>query len=100
MQLAGKGVLFEDIRNTNPFLYRSCKDILNMDVEIVDQDVFNFTFLCEVESLGSRREIKLCPKEKDIIAEITSIAYQVAYFSKGFSDVITRSSLGASYYIY
>uniref|UniRef100_M1B180 HECT-type E3 ubiquitin transferase n=1 Tax=Solanum tuberosum TaxID=4113 RepID=M1B180_SOLTU len=109
LQLAGNGVLLEDIRDTDPFMYRSCKEILQKDAKIVDQDVLALTFVCEVESLGVRREIELCPNGKDIVVDsknretyvhlliqyryITSIAEQVAYFSKGFSDVITKSRL-------
>ncbi|KAH0745041.1 hypothetical protein KY285_006698 [Solanum tuberosum] len=105
LQLAGNGVLLEDIRDTDPFLYRSCKEILQMDAKIVDQDVLALTFVCEVESLGVKREIELCPNGKDIVVDsknresyvhlliqhryVTSIAEQVAYFSKGFSDVTT-----------
>ncbi|KAG5632009.1 hypothetical protein H5410_003726 [Solanum commersonii] len=68
MQFAAKGVLLEDIRDADPLFYQICKEILNMDAEIMDQDVLNLKF--------------------------------VEYFSKGISDVMTRSSLGASYYIY
>ncbi|KAH0765124.1 hypothetical protein KY285_000995 [Solanum tuberosum] len=77
MQLAGKGVLLEEIRDADPFLYHSCKEILNMDAEIVDQDALNLTFVCEVESLGSRKEIKLCPNGKDIIVESKNMTYYV-----------------------
>ncbi|WMV53025.1 hypothetical protein MTR67_046410 [Solanum verrucosum] len=94
LQLAGNGVLLEDIRDTDPFLYRSCKEILQMDAKIVDQDVLALTFVCEVESLGVRREIELCRNGKDIVVDsknretyvhlliqhhyVTSIAEQVA----------------------
>ncbi|KAG5631621.1 hypothetical protein H5410_003338 [Solanum commersonii] len=95
LQLPLKGVLLEDISDADMFLYRSCKEILNMDVELVDQDVLGLTFVCEVESLCSRRQIELRPNGKDIIVDsknmeyyvnlliqhryITSIIYQVAY---------------------
>ncbi|XP_015166353.1 E3 ubiquitin-protein ligase UPL5-like [Solanum tuberosum] len=108
LQLAGNGVLLEDIRDTDPFMYRSCKEILQKDAKIVDQDVLALTFVCEVESLGVRREIELCPNGKDIVVDsknretyvhlliqyryITSIAEQVAYFSKGFSDIVETMS--------
>jgi len=109
LQLAGNGVLLEDIRDADPFLYRGCKEILNMDAETVDQDVLGLTFVCEVESLGLRGEIELCPNGKDTVVDIknretyvnlliqhhyvTSIADHVTYFLEGFSDVITISRL-------
>ncbi|WMV33390.1 hypothetical protein MTR67_026775 [Solanum verrucosum] len=109
LQLAGKGVLLEDIRDADPFLYCGCKEILNMDAKTVDQDVLGLTFVCEVESLGLRREIELCPNGKDTVVDsknmetyvnlliqhhyVTSIADQVTYFLDGFSDVITMSRL-------
>ncbi|WMV09554.1 hypothetical protein MTR67_002939, partial [Solanum verrucosum] len=77
LQLAGKGVLLKDIRDADPFLYCSCKKILNMDSKIVDQDVLSLTFVCEVELLGSRREIELCPNGKDIILDSMIMEYYV-----------------------
>ncbi|KAG5631618.1 hypothetical protein H5410_003335 [Solanum commersonii] len=45
LQLNGKGVLLEDIRDADPFLYHSCNKIMNMDAKIVDQDVLDLTFI-------------------------------------------------------
>ncbi|WMV45944.1 hypothetical protein MTR67_039329 [Solanum verrucosum] len=59
----------EEIWDTDPFLNRSYKEIMNMDAEIVDKNVLGLTFLFEVESLGSRREMELCPDGKDIIVD-------------------------------
>ncbi|KAK6786350.1 hypothetical protein RDI58_014875 [Solanum bulbocastanum] len=67
LQLAGNGVLLEDIRDADPFLYHGYKEILNIDVDTVDQDMLGLTFFCEVESLGLRREIELCPNGKDSV---------------------------------
>ncbi|KAG5599437.1 hypothetical protein H5410_030807 [Solanum commersonii] len=64
LQLDGNGVLLEDIRDADPFLYRGYKEILNMDAETLDQDVLGLAFVCEVESLGLRREIELFPMGK------------------------------------
>ncbi|WMV09278.1 hypothetical protein MTR67_002663 [Solanum verrucosum] len=66
----------------------------------MDQDVLGLTFVFEVESLGSKREIDLCPNGKNIIVDsknmeyyvnlfiqhcyVTSIVKQVAYLSKIF----------------
>ncbi|WMV09549.1 hypothetical protein MTR67_002934 [Solanum verrucosum] len=59
------------------FLYRSCKEILNMDIELVDQDVLGLTFVCEVESLCSRRQIELRPNGKDIVVDSKNMEYYV-----------------------
>ncbi|KAG5632335.1 hypothetical protein H5410_004052 [Solanum commersonii] len=96
-QLAEKAVLLEDRRDAYPFFYHSWIEILNMDAEIVDQDGLGLTFVCEGESLGSRREIEFFPNGKAIVVDsknmeyyvnlliqhryVTSIAEQVAYFS-------------------
>ncbi|KAG5599432.1 hypothetical protein H5410_030802 [Solanum commersonii] len=109
LQLAGKGVLLEDIRDADPFLYHGCKEVLNMDAKTKDQDVLGLTFVCEVESLGLRREIELCRNGKDTVVDnknmetyvnlliqhhyVTSIVDHVTYFLEGFSDVITMSRL-------
>ncbi|KAH0716053.1 hypothetical protein KY290_006859 [Solanum tuberosum] len=116
-QTTGPGVLREwfllacqEIFNPNNALFIACPDDnRSFFPNQVDQDVLALTFVCEVESLGVRREIELCPNGKDIVVDsknwetyvhlliqhhyVTSIAEQVAYFSKGFSDVITRSRL-------
>ncbi|KAH0781598.1 hypothetical protein KY290_001196 [Solanum tuberosum] len=84
LKLVGQGVLLEDIKDKDLFLYRSCNEILNMDAEIEDQHVLGLTFVCEIESLGSRRQIELCPNGKDIVVD-------------RFSDVWSR--FGAFYYI-
>uniref|UniRef100_M1DWN4 HECT-type E3 ubiquitin transferase n=1 Tax=Solanum tuberosum TaxID=4113 RepID=M1DWN4_SOLTU len=77
LAIGKKGVLFEDIRDADPFLYRSCKEILNMDAEIVDQDVLGLAFVCEVKSLGSRREMELCRNGKDIAVDSKNMEYYV-----------------------
>jgi len=48
-----------------------------MDAEIVDQDVLGLTFFCEVESLGSRREMELCPNGKYIVVDSKNREYYV-----------------------
>ncbi|KAF3646233.1 putative 60S ribosomal protein L6-like [Capsicum annuum] len=109
LQLAGKNISLEDVRDTDPYLYNSCKLILDMDPEMVDQDNLGLRFFCEVDqSLGSRKGIELCPNGKDTVVDsknretyvnlliehhfVTSIAEQVASFVKGFDDITTTSS--------
>ncbi|KAM3283465.1 E3 ubiquitin-protein ligase UPL5-like [Capsicum chacoense] len=107
LQLSGKGVSLQDIRDADPILYNSYKQILDMDPEMVDQDVLGLTFVTELEVLGSRKEIELCPNGKDTVMDsknrevyvsllikhrfVTSIAEQVEYFAKGFEDLISPS---------
>ncbi|KAF3676788.1 E3 ubiquitin-protein ligase UPL5 [Capsicum annuum] len=107
LQLSGKGVSLQDIRDSDPILYNSYKQILDMDPEMVDQDVLGLTFVTELEVLGSRKEIELCPNGKDTVVDsknrevyvsllikhrfVTSIAEQVEYFAKGFEDLIAPS---------
>ncbi|KAG5572281.1 hypothetical protein H5410_062047 [Solanum commersonii] len=39
LQLAGDGISLKDIRDANPTLYSSCKKIIKMNLETVDQDI-------------------------------------------------------------
>ncbi|KAF3647338.1 putative 60S ribosomal protein L6-like [Capsicum annuum] len=109
LQLAGEEISLEDIRDADPILYNSCKQILDMDPETVDQDTLSLTFVCdEVEELGSNNVVELCPNGKDTVVTsknrkeyvnlliqyrlVTSIAQQTAHFSKGFADITTLST--------
>lgn len=67
LQLAGKHISLEDIRDTDPCVYSSCKQILEMDSDYVDSDALGLTFVREVEELGSRRVVELCPGGKSIV---------------------------------
>ncbi|KAG5573589.1 hypothetical protein H5410_063355 [Solanum commersonii] len=107
LQLAGEDISLEDIRDADPTLYSSCKQILEMDPETVDQDILSLTFAYDVEELGPRTTIELCPNGKDIVVNsknrkqyvnlliqhrfVISIASQIAHFSQGFSDITTSS---------
>ncbi|KAK4726844.1 hypothetical protein R3W88_031761 [Solanum pinnatisectum] len=102
-------VVFDrDIRDADPTLYHSCKQILEMDLEMVDQDILMIlTFAYDVEELGSRTTIEPFPNGKDIVVNnknrkeyvnlliqhrfVTSIASHIAHFSQGFSDITTSS---------
>ncbi|KAM3289447.1 hypothetical protein P3S67_017735 [Capsicum chacoense] len=102
-------ISLEDIRDADPILYNSCKQILDMDPETVDQDTLSLTFVCDdVEELGSNNVVELCPNGKDTVVNsknrkkyvnllvqyrlVTSIAQQTAHFSKGFADITTLST--------
>ncbi|XP_025883649.1 E3 ubiquitin-protein ligase UPL5-like [Solanum lycopersicum] len=107
LQLAGKDITLEDVRDADPPFYKSCKEILEMDPEMLDGDNLGLRFICDVESLGSKKEIELCPNGKDTIVDsknrdeyinlliehyfVTSVADQVACFANGFADVTITS---------
>ncbi|CAI9086881.1 OLC1v1020804C2 [Oldenlandia corymbosa var. corymbosa] len=110
LQLAGEAISLEDVQDADPYLYSSCKQILEMDSAIIDHDVLGLTFIREVEELGSRKIVELCHDGQNIAVNsknrkkyvklliehrfVTSIAEQVAKFAEGFSDVCdnTRTS--------
>lgn len=114
LQLAGKEISLEDIRDADPFLYNSCKQILEMDPEIVDQDALGLTFVREAEELESRMIVELCPNGRSTIVNsknrkqyvdllirhcfVTSIAEQVAHFAQGFTDIVGSLELQKSFF--
>ncbi|OMO76937.1 Ubiquitin-protein ligase 7 [Corchorus capsularis] len=109
LQLAGMHITLEDIREADPCLYSSCKKILEMDAEFIDSDALGLTFVREVEELGSRKVVELCPGGKGIVVNsknrqqyvnlliedrfVTSISEQVKYFGQGFSHILSNSRL-------
>ncbi|PPS11552.1 hypothetical protein GOBAR_AA09071 [Gossypium barbadense] len=108
-QLAGMHISLEDIRETDPCLYSSCKKILEMDAEFIDSDALGLTFVREVEELGSRRLVELVAGGKNIAVNsknrqeyvnllirdrfVTSISEQVDHFSQGFGHILSNSRL-------
>ncbi|KAK7359866.1 hypothetical protein VNO77_01831 [Canavalia gladiata] len=104
-QLAGNYVTLEDIRNADPYLYRSCEQILEMDADFIDSDALGLTFVREVEELGHRNVVELCPGGKNLVVNsknrekfvdlliqnrfVKSISEQVSYFAKGFADILS-----------
>ncbi|WMV41906.1 hypothetical protein MTR67_035291 [Solanum verrucosum] len=57
-----KDISFKDIRDAVPPLYRSWKEIQEMDPDIVDDDKLGLRFFWDLESTGSMKAIKLCFK--------------------------------------
>lgn len=106
-QLAGTLPSLEDIRDADPFLYSSCKQILEMDPDFIDSDALGLTFVREVEELGSRKTVELRTGGKNIVVTsknreeyvnllikhrfVISIAEQVKHFAKGFGDILSSS---------
>uniref|UniRef100_A0A1D1Z172 HECT-type E3 ubiquitin transferase n=1 Tax=Anthurium amnicola TaxID=1678845 RepID=A0A1D1Z172_9ARAE len=107
LQLAGRLVSLDDIQDADPYLFNSCKKILEMDSDLLDSDDLGLTFVREIEELGSRRVVELCPGGKDITVNsrnrqkyidlliqhcfVTCISEQVARFSQGFNDILSNS---------
>ncbi|WMV41058.1 hypothetical protein MTR67_034443, partial [Solanum verrucosum] len=50
-------------------LYRSCKEILESDPYVVDEDNLSLWFFCDIELMGYMKGIELYPKGKDIIVD-------------------------------
>ncbi|WMV57886.1 hypothetical protein MTR67_051271 [Solanum verrucosum] len=50
LQLAGDGISLKDIRDADPTLYSSCKQIIEMNLETVDQDILSLTFAYMLKS--------------------------------------------------
>ncbi|KAH8506918.1 hypothetical protein H0E87_013652 [Populus deltoides] len=106
LQLAGMHISLEDIRDADPRLYSSCKQILQMDPEFIDSDALGLTFVREVEELGSIKVVELCPGGKGIVVNsknrekyvnlliqhcfVTSISDPVSRFARGFSDILSN----------
>ncbi|TQD86710.1 hypothetical protein C1H46_027733 [Malus baccata] len=114
-QLAGDTYLsLEDIRDADPFLYNSCKQILEMDAKVIDSDALVLTFVREVEELGFRKTVELCPAGESIVVNsknrgeyvnlliqhrfVTSISEQVSHFAQGFADILCGSRLQSIFF--
>ncbi|PKI69199.1 hypothetical protein CRG98_010404 [Punica granatum] len=107
LQLAGFQVSLEDIKEADPCLYSSCKQILEMDPEFIDADALGLTFVREVEELGLKKVIELLPGGANLVVNsknrsdyvnllvkhqfVTSISEQVAHFAQGFADIFSSS---------
>lgn len=114
LQLAGHTITLEDIRDADPYLYSSCKQILEMDPEAIDQDALGLTFIHEIEELGTRKVVELCPGGKSIAVNsknrrqyvdsliqqrfVIAIAEQVTHFAQGFADILSCRRLQRSFF--
>ncbi|KAF5804069.1 putative HECT domain, Ubiquitin-like domain, Ubiquitin-like domain superfamily [Helianthus annuus] len=109
LQLGGVDVCLEDIKDADPYLYSSCKQILDMDARAVDEDALGLTFVWEAEELGSMKLLELVPDGKlisvnsrnrkeyvDLLVKhrfVTSVAQQVTEFARGFTDIVTSEEI-------
>ena len=114
LQLAGRHVSVEDIQDADPCLYNSCKQILDMDCEFVDSEALGLAFISEVEELGSRRVVELCPGGREIVVNsqnrkdyvnlivqhrfVQSISEHVSSFAQGFADILHYGKLRESFF--
>ncbi|KAL1560022.1 HECT-type E3 ubiquitin transferase [Salvia divinorum] len=114
LQLAGHTITLEDIKDADPYLYSSCKQILEMDSEAIDQDALGLTFVHEVEELGTRKTVDLCADGRSISVNsenrrqyvdsliqhrfVIAIADQVKHFSQGFDEIMTPRSSQKSFF--
>jgi E3 ubiquitin-protein ligase NEDD4 len=99
-------ISLEDIRDADPCLYNSCKQILQRDPEFIDSNALGLTFVREVEELGSIKVVELCPGGKGIVVNsknrekyvnlliqhrfVTSISDPVSRFARGFADILSN----------
>ncbi|RZC51205.1 hypothetical protein C5167_019637 [Papaver somniferum] len=114
LQLAGKTVSLEDVRDADPLFYSSCKKILEMDTELLDSDALGLTFVSEIEKLGSRTIVELLPEGNSIALNsknrveyvnlltqhrfATSVSHQVKKFAEGFSEILGSTDLLAFFF--
>ncbi|XP_021719787.1 E3 ubiquitin-protein ligase UPL5-like [Chenopodium quinoa] len=114
LQLAGRQVSIEDIQAADPCIYSSCKQILEMDADFVDSDGLGLTFSIDIEELGKRNVVELCPGGKDISVNsknrkeyvdlivqhhfVSSISEQVSYFAQGFADILSEANLRETFF--
>ncbi|KAI3875731.1 hypothetical protein MKW92_030953 [Papaver armeniacum] len=114
LQLAGEEISLEDIRCADPIMYRSCKNILELDADFVDSDAMGLTFVREIEEFGSRKTVELCPGGSNIVVNgnnreqyvhlliqhifVKSISAKVAYFARGFADMLCKRRLVKSFF--
>nr|XP_043611399.1 E3 ubiquitin-protein ligase UPL5-like [Erigeron canadensis] len=109
LQLAGVDISLDDVKDADPYLYSSCKQILDMDPCAVDEDTLGLTFIWEFEELGSMKVLELLPNGKHIPVNsrnrkeyvhllirhrfVTSVTQQVARFAQGFTDIVTKDDI-------
>ncbi|XP_026398678.1 E3 ubiquitin-protein ligase UPL5-like [Papaver somniferum] len=114
LQLAEEKISMEDIRCADPMMYKSCKDILEMDADLVDAGDLGLTFVREIKEFGSRKTVELCPGGIGIVVNsknreqyvhlliqhifVKSISAKVAYFARGFGDILCKRRLAKNFF--
>ncbi|RZC75712.1 hypothetical protein C5167_051194 [Papaver somniferum] len=85
-----------------------------MDADFVDSDAMGLTFVREIEDSGSRKTVELCPGGNNIVVNsnnreqyvhlliqhlfVKSISAKVAYFARGFADILCKRRLAKSFF--
>ncbi|KAI3857642.1 hypothetical protein MKW98_028906 [Papaver atlanticum] len=114
LQLAEENISLEDIKCADPIMYKSCKDILEMDADLVDSDVMGLTFVREIEDFGSRKTVELCPGGMNIVVNsnnreqyvhlliqhifVKSISAKVANFARGFGAILCKQKVAKNFF--
>ncbi|KAI3990722.1 hypothetical protein MKX01_023022 [Papaver californicum] len=108
-QLSGGVISLEDVCHADPFLYNSCKKILEMDADFVDSDAMSLTFVKEIEEFGTKKIVELCHDGNSIAVNsnnreeyiklliphsyVKHISEKVAFFARGFGKILCEQSL-------
>ncbi|XP_031489969.1 E3 ubiquitin-protein ligase UPL5 isoform X1 [Nymphaea colorata] len=106
LNLAGKRVTLEDIKEEEREVYESCKQLLEMDAECLDSGDLALSFVVEYEDMGSRKSVELCNGGKNISVNSSNrqlfvdlliehrftkrVSRQVMQFSHGFRDILNN----------
>ncbi|KAI3942962.1 hypothetical protein MKW98_005474 [Papaver atlanticum] len=104
LQLAGETVSLEDARDADPLFYSSCKKILEMDTDLINSDALSLTFVTEVEKLGSRKPVELCPGGNSIAVDsknreaYVNLLIQHRFVKSVFSEILCDASLIAFFF--
>ncbi|KAI3987832.1 hypothetical protein MKX01_020946 [Papaver californicum] len=108
-QLSGGVISLEDVCHADPFLYNSCKKILEMDADFVDSDAMSLTFVKEIEEFGTRKIVELCHDGNSTAVNsnnreeyikllihhsyVKTVSEKVAFFARGFGEILCEQSL-------
>lgn len=111
LQLLDKTSPLDDIEDADPFLHMSCKKILEMNDEILDDEIL----YSETEELGCWRTFEIYFGEKVIAVNsrnrkdfvnllvqncfVEEFSEQIYQFGLGFSDMLANAKLGRSFFL-
>ncbi|MCL7034729.1 hypothetical protein MKW94_028662 [Papaver nudicaule] len=115
-QLSGEAISLEDVSHADPFLYNSCKKLLEMDAAFVDSDAMALTFVKEIEEFGTKKIVELCRDGSSIAVNsnnreeyikllihhsyVKPISEKVACFARGFGEILCEQSLQRIFFRY
>ncbi|XP_026439656.1 E3 ubiquitin-protein ligase UPL5-like [Papaver somniferum] len=115
-QLSGEVISLEDVCQADPFLYSSCRKILEMDADFVDSDAMSLTFVKEIEEFGTKKIVELCHNGNSIAVNsnnreeyiklllhhsyVKPISEKVAYFARGFGEILCEQNLQSIFFRY